>query len=63
MDLAQYRIGAVPLDACRNHEHKIDKYRFFRRILPFSLIIVLDSVLKDELDLLKVIPLGKKIRF
>jgi hypothetical protein len=29
MDLTQYRIGAVPLDACRNHAYKIDKYRFF----------------------------------
>jgi hypothetical protein len=28
-DLTQYRIGAVSLDACKNHDHKIDKYVFF----------------------------------
>jgi hypothetical protein len=62
-DLAQYRIGAVPLDACRNHDHKIDKYRFFRWFLHFSCIIIHKSVWKDELDLLKFIPLRKKARF
>jgi hypothetical protein len=29
LDLTHYRIGAVPLEACKNHDHKIDKYRFF----------------------------------
>jgi hypothetical protein len=63
MDLTQYRIGAVPLDACGNHDHKIDKYRFSCRFLHFSFIIIHKSVWKNELDLLKIIPLGKKARF
>jgi hypothetical protein len=30
-DLIQYRNGAVSLDACKNHDHKIYKYLFFHR--------------------------------
>jgi hypothetical protein len=63
MDLIQYRIGTVPLDACRNHDHKIDKYRFFRQFLHFSFMIIHKSVWKDELDLLKFMPLGKNAWF
>jgi hypothetical protein len=33
-------IGALPLDACRNHDRKKDKYRFFRRFSNFSFIII-----------------------
>jgi hypothetical protein len=32
-DLTHYSDGAVPLDACRNHDHEEEKYRFFRPIL------------------------------
>jgi hypothetical protein len=58
-DLTQYRIGAVPVDALSENR----KYRFFRRFLNLSLIIIHKSVLKYELDLLKFIPLGKKAKF
>jgi hypothetical protein len=29
MDLTHYSVGAVPIDACRNHDHMVEKYRFF----------------------------------
>jgi hypothetical protein len=28
LDLTNYSVGAVSLDACRNHNHKVEKYRF-----------------------------------
>jgi hypothetical protein len=62
-DLTQYRIGPVPKDACRNHDHKIDKYRIFSPVFTFSFIIVHKSVWKDELDLLKFIPLDENAKF
>jgi hypothetical protein len=37
LDLTKYRIGAVPLEAYKNHYQKIDKYRFFSPI--FKLLI------------------------
>jgi hypothetical protein len=43
-DLTQCRIGAVCLDACINHGHKIDKIFFFRRLSDFLILIVDKSV-------------------
>jgi hypothetical protein len=33
MNLTHYSIGGVLLNACRKHDHKVEKYRIFRRSL------------------------------
>jgi hypothetical protein len=54
MDLTHYSVGAVPIDACRNHDHKVEKYQFFSlRFFQFLFIIVYKSIQTDELDILE----------
>jgi hypothetical protein len=64
MDLTHYSVGAVPQDACKNHEHKVDKYRIFFRFLHFFLLIIVNkSVTRKELDVLTCILAGEKASF
>jgi hypothetical protein len=41
-DVTQYRIGAVPIDAYRNHDIKKDKYVFFADYCIFHLLLYIN---------------------
>jgi hypothetical protein len=44
-------VRALPLDACRNEDHKVEKYVvFFSRILTFFFFIVYNTAWSDEFD-------------
>jgi hypothetical protein len=44
-DLTHYNVGVIPPDACRNHDHKLEKIPLYTPIF----IIVKKSVLTVEL--------------
>jgi hypothetical protein len=39
MDFTHYSVGAVPIDPCKNHDYKVEKYCFFSAILKFFIHI------------------------